>query len=329
MPRTARLDTRGALHHVRARGVERAAIFLDDRDRADFVARLGHLADAGALRVFAWALMPNHIHLLVQTGGQPLHRSMRALLAGYATRFNRRHLRVGHLFQNRYKSTVCEDEPYFLKLVQYVHLNPVPKVVPDVDTLANYPWTGHSALLGIHSRRWQDRASVLARFDDEPARARALYEQYVRGGADDGAPAVAGGGLIHGRDGTRYVADLRRGRERFTSHERILGSPEFVERVISAVDGSRSRPMPLDELVERVCAHVGIATAAVQGAGKGRMICNARRGIAFLWTLHLGRSGRELAKSLGLCPSAVYRSARLGRGEAARWSALLAPTAVP
>ena len=112
MPRQARLDAPETLHHVMVRGIERRALFRDDTDRADFVARLAPLAESGALTVYAWALLPNHAHFLVRTGTRPLARSMRSLLTGYAGAFNRRHHRVGHLFQNRYKSLVVEEEPY-------------------------------------------------------------------------------------------------------------------------------------------------------------------------------------------------------------------------
>lgn len=95
-----------------ARAVDRQLLFRDDHDRDDFVQRVATLADMRSLIVYAWALLPNHFHLLVQTGSQPLARSMRSLLTGYAGAFNRRHHRRGHLFQNRYKSLVCEAEAY-------------------------------------------------------------------------------------------------------------------------------------------------------------------------------------------------------------------------
>jgi len=101
MPRQPRLDAPDTLHHVRVRGLERRAIFRDDTDRADFVARLAGVAAQGAWTVFAWALLPNHAHLLVRTGTRPLPRSMRSLLTGYAGAFNRRYQRSGHLFQTR------------------------------------------------------------------------------------------------------------------------------------------------------------------------------------------------------------------------------------
>ena len=116
MPRQARLDAPETLHHVMVRGIERTTLFRDDTDRTDFVTRVAAVAEAGGWTVYAWALLPNHAHLLVRTGTRPLPRSMRSLLTGYAGAFNRRHRRVGHLFQNRYKSIVVEAEPYLLEL---------------------------------------------------------------------------------------------------------------------------------------------------------------------------------------------------------------------
>jgi REP element-mobilizing transposase RayT len=98
------------------RGIDRQVIFRDDLDRTDFLARLATTVKLGGLAVYGWALLPNHAHLLIRTGPRPLARCMRALLTGYAGAFNRRHKRTGHLFQNRYKSIVIEEEPYLLEL---------------------------------------------------------------------------------------------------------------------------------------------------------------------------------------------------------------------
>lgn len=88
MPRGPRLDAPGTLHHVMVRGIERAVIFREDPDRADFVARLATQVETGAWTVYAWGLLPNHLHLLVRTGARPLAHSMRSLLTGYAGAFN-------------------------------------------------------------------------------------------------------------------------------------------------------------------------------------------------------------------------------------------------
>ena len=124
MPRGPRLDAPGVLHHVMARGIEGHAIFRDDEDRQDLLERPAALAERSDLAVYAWALLPNHFHLLVRSpparpgpGAPPaLVAAMRSLLTGYAGAFNRRHKRVGHLVQNRYKSIVVEEEPYFLEI---------------------------------------------------------------------------------------------------------------------------------------------------------------------------------------------------------------------
>ena len=102
MPRLARLDAIGVLQHVIARGIERREIFTDDKDRQSFLDRLGDILGETKTECFAWALIPNHFHLLVRTGLAPLSQVMRRLLTGHAVVFNRRHRRSGHLFQNRY-----------------------------------------------------------------------------------------------------------------------------------------------------------------------------------------------------------------------------------
>ena len=98
---------------------------------------------------YAWALIPNHFHILLRTGPTPLSKVMRRLMTGYAVTFNIRHRRSGHLFQNRYKSVICEEDPYLLELIRYIHLNPLrAKLVEDLKELDKYLWTGHSAILG-------------------------------------------------------------------------------------------------------------------------------------------------------------------------------------
>src|SRR3990172_2914704 len=187
MPRGPRLDAPDVLHHVMVRGIERRAIFRDAADRTDFLTRVAALATAGAWIVYAWALLPNHAHLLVRTGRRPLARAMRSLLTGYAGAFNRRHKRVGHLFQNRYKSIVVEEEPYLLELVRYLHLNPLrAQVLPDLTALDRYPWTGHSALLGTVARPWQDTRTILRQFGPTPTRAKRAYRTFVAAGLPQG-----------------------------------------------------------------------------------------------------------------------------------------------
>jgi putative transposase len=131
MPRQPRLDTPGALHHIIARGNERRKIFEDKRDCEEFLVRLEDILSVGQTSCYAWALIPNHFHLFLRTGTVPIATIMRRLLTGYAMYFNRRHRRYGHLFQNRYKSILCQEDPYFTELVRYIHLNPLRAKVVD------------------------------------------------------------------------------------------------------------------------------------------------------------------------------------------------------
>jgi putative transposase len=149
MPRQPRLDVPGLLQHVMARGIERKEIFKDDQDRQSFLERLAVILEKTQTQCYAWALIPNHFHLLLRTGLTPLSKVMRRLMTGYAVTFNKRHKRSGHLFQNRYKSIVCEEDQYLLELIRYIHLNPLrADLVKDLKELDKYPWTGHSTILG-------------------------------------------------------------------------------------------------------------------------------------------------------------------------------------
>ena len=149
MPRLARLDTPGLLQHVMARGIERRKTFRDDKDRKSFLERFAIILEETQTQCYAWSLIPNHFHLLLRTGPTPLSKVMRRLMTGYAVTFNKRHKRSGHLFQNRYKSVACEEDPYLLELIRYIHIKPLRTgLVKDLKELDRYPWTGHSAILG-------------------------------------------------------------------------------------------------------------------------------------------------------------------------------------
>jgi len=125
MARPVRVEFPGALYHVIVRGNERKAVFRDDRDRKDYLRRLAHYGRKLEFRVLAYCLMDNHVHLAIETGKTPLSRIMACLQSSYTQYFNRRHRRVGHLFQGRYKAWLVEKDFYALALLRYIHENPV------------------------------------------------------------------------------------------------------------------------------------------------------------------------------------------------------------
>ena len=124
MARQLRIEYPGATYHVMSRGVARMNTFVDDQDRMRFLELVGEAAKAGALIVHAYCLMPNHYHLLAETPEAQLGRWMQQILGVYASGFNRRHKRVGHLWQGRYKAILVEEGEYFLECSRYIHLNP-------------------------------------------------------------------------------------------------------------------------------------------------------------------------------------------------------------
>jgi len=317
MARQPRLDAPGALHHIMGRGIERTRIFRTDQDREDFLNRLADLCIDGGLIVYAWSLMPNHFHLLVRTGRQSISKSMRKLLTGYVVNFNLRHKRYGHLFQNRYKSIICEDDPYLLELTRYIHLNPLRAgIVGDLEGLSHYRWAGHSAIMGRVKRDWQDIKAITAYFGKGPHAVK-KYEQYVKEGISHGKrPELVGGGLIRSLGGWSQVLSFRRKGIKVVSDERILGRDEFIQRLMSEAEGREketlrlSRKVPdLPTLAKRIIRGEGIEEPELRSGIRKREVVRARRLFCQLAIRKMGYPGAEVARFLGVTTSSVNRLA--------------------
>jgi putative transposase len=318
MPRHARLDAPGTLHHVMGRGIEGAKIFRTRFDREDFLNRVAELCRQGYFAVYAWALMTNHFHLLIKTGHHPLSAGMRKLLTGYVVNFNRRHKRFGHLFQNRYKSIVCQEDPYLLELTRYIHLNPLRgRMVSGMEELKKYPWTGHSAILEKINREWQDIDFILSYFSPKKKRARMFYEQFVADGIALGKrPELVGGGLIRSLGGWSEVLSLRRKDLRMVSDERVLGSSEFVLGLFSEAEQKMKETLKLagsikalGELAQEITIEIGITEKELRSGGRQRRIARARKLFCQSAVREMRYPGAEVARFLGVTTSAVSRMA--------------------
>ena len=317
MPRQARIDAPGALHHIVIRGIERRGIFEDDEDRKDFLERLSGLLQEKDTPCYAWALMTNHVHLLLRAGTVPIASIMRRLLTGYAVRFNRRHHRYGHLFQNRYKSILCEEDPYLKHLVAYIHLNPVRAgMVEDVAALKVYPFTGHSALMGKRIRPWQDTAYVLALFGRSVSEARRNLQIHLsRWLAKGHCSELTGGGLIRSAGGWRAVEEAYRDGIRLSSDERILGSSEFVETALKQAGEGYDRRMQLQaggvdlsEVISAVCRDFNVDERELASATKRFKVARARAVLSHIATRELSISGSEVGRRVHVDRSAVSRA---------------------
>jgi len=315
MPRLARIDAPGILHHVIGRGIERNEIFFNEADRNDFIDRLAALAEEGAVNVYAWVLMPNHFHILCKTRNRALSSCMRKLLTGYVVNFNRRHGRYGHLFQNRSKSIVCQEDRYLKELVRYIHLNLLRAgLVKDIIELSHNPWSGHSALMGKVKREWQDTDYVLSVFGPKRYRRRS-YQQYVRKGVCLGRrPELVGGGLVRSLGGWSEVLALRSRGEKERSDQRILGDSEFVQDVISGLDDLVKKNLRLSgqrkdisALAQQICKKHNISLNELRSGSRRRDAVQARGAIPWIAVRESGYSGADVARFLGVTNSCVTR----------------------
>jgi len=323
MPRSARLDAPGVLHHVMIRGIERRNIFRNNRDRNDLIERLEILLPETQTQCYAWAFMANHAHFLFRSGISGIVTLMRRLLTGYAVTFNKRHKRHGQLFQNRYKSIICQEDPYLKELVRYIHLNPIRgNRVPGLHELSNYPYSGHSVLLGKMNRQWQNTEYVLKFFGANVEEARMNYLSYVEAGIDQGRrDDLVGGGLIRSISGWTELKKSRlQGRERIKGDERILGDSGFVESILAEANEKYNRQHQLqslgydiDKLAEKAGKLYNMDPGYILSKGRQTQRVEARDVLCFWAARELGIPLTDLARRFELSPSAV--SYAVARGE--------------
>lgn len=316
MPRQARLDFPGTLHHVICRGIEKKDIVSDDEDRDNFIERMGVLAEKTGTSIYAWALMRNHAHILLRSGPGGLPGFMRKLLTGYAITHNRRHSRHGYLFQNRYKSIVCEEEDYLLELVRYIHLNPLraggARTLEELDA---YPYSGHSVIIGKIKHKWQDQDYVLSLFGDKEGRAKKQYRIFIEKGIAQGQrPELIGGGLIRSQGGWSQVLSLRRRKVAEKSDERILGSGDFVERIMAEAEERQDRQLSgaaalrkVEETIRAICDEEGVKATEVKGGSRRRQISRIRKRIALELIESYGIPMALIARATGVTTTAVSK----------------------
>ncbi len=319
MARSNRLDWKSAVHHVMARGIEKRTIFKDDIDKAQFVSRIEKCVAETGISIYAWALMPNHIHLLIQTRNMPLSKFMQKLLTGHANYFNKKYDRVGHLFQNRYKSILIQAEVYLLKLIRYIHINPLEGgLVSDYKMLKMYPWTGHPGLIYPGYYPWQDTAKVLNTFSGNKTN---KIEQYIHlieepeetiyqdGRFDEGSFLLGANGLLSLEDSEEEM--------RGYSQYRLLGDLDFARRIYRKVSCSKK-----DHLRDRKYEHEsiarifdfveskwGIGRRAITSKGRTRSLSRVREFISYTLVNVLGMSLVDSSRILNLSCQGVHAAA--------------------
>jgi putative transposase len=262
--------------------------------------------------------MTNHVHLLFKSGKDGISSVMRMQLTWYAQYFNRRHKRSGHLFENRYKSILCEEETYLLALVRYIHLNPVrAKIIETMAQLDSSRWTGHRTLIGKADQTWMDSEAVLSEFGGSRRKAVLEYRRFVTVGLNEGRnPKLTGGGLIRSQGGWSHVIAMRRRGQREEYDDRILGSGSFVNDIFfKEAEDRQLRQMrykrggkTIQKILDEECKDRLINQLELKAGGKRSRISAARSAIAYRCREELGASAAEIARYLGVSTSGIIRS---------------------
>jgi len=272
MARPPRLEFPGAVYHVVVRGNERRAIFRDDEDRERYLGRLAHYRKRFGFRLLAFCLMSNHVHLAIRTGRFPLSRIMAGLQSSYTQWFNRRHGRVGHLFQGRYKAFLVQEDPYLLGLVRYIHENPVRARL--AGKASDYDWSSDRYYRRGRGPSWLDTDEVLAMLGGRrPAAVKAYVEFMARG------------------QGPSYE-DLQ------SIGQVVKGEEEFAFRRFEEAGEVEPRLRGLSEgrVAAAVAAALNLRVEELRGPGRSRNLSQARAMSGYLGKRLGGISWSRMAR---------------------------------
>lgn len=304
MARKTRAEVEGGLYHVITRGNNRRRIFNSPADYEKFLSLLATQKSKLPFFLYAYCLMSNHVHLLIERQACEVGRIMHRLLTGYAQYYNWRHKRVGHLLQGRHKAILCQSDRYLTELVRYIHLNPVRAGI--VDRPEDYRYNSHRAYLGLAPSTIVDVDPVLRHFGVKKKTARERFQDFVSAG------------MQQGHCEKFYVV----------SDQRILGTEEFVDTTIHRIgeakpsaQGSSSDAIITSEFqaerlldaVERIC---GVSRVEFCGSSKSPAAVRAKE-MLIVAGLRLGVSKRVLSETIGLSSASISR-----RSDAARLKVL-------
>ena len=297
MARPLRIMFPGACYHVTARGNGRQRIYREDRDRQVFLARLEAVVKRYDLVLHAYVLMRNHYHLLLETPAGNLARAMRQLNGVYTQDFNRRHGRVGHVLQGRYKAILVDKDSYLLELSRYIHLNPIR--VGEASEAARFPWSSAAAYVGrVRPPAYLRMGDVLSHFGRQRRTAQHAYARFLREGA-----------AVPGRRPWEQVVG-----------QTLLGSTPWVERMrrrvgkrnedleVPATRQLRRRP-PLSLVFTQVSRRAGLPREELARPTPGRVSVARLAAVQLAWEC-CGVTQREIGAACGVTPFAVSKMLR-------------------
>jgi putative transposase len=286
MARKPRIEFEGAFYHVIIRGNQRQTIFRDEADRWKFLKILSHYRDECGFLIYAYVLMNNHVHLLVETKEIPLSKIFQGINQSYTMYFNKKYALVGHLLQGRYKAILCDKDEYLLTLIKYLHSNPVRAGM--VKMPGDYRWSSHRDYARGKQESIVATAQVLERFSEDRVKAIKLYREYV------------GDGITLKKEDIYNTVD-----------QRILGSERFVGKVVEKSKqqisrAKRKHEYSLDEIAGAIRQSFGVTLNQMREKSKNRHITCGRKFMCLV-AKEFGYKGKEISEYLGKDPAVITR----------------------
>lgn len=287
MARRPRIQFEGAFYHIIVRGNQRQDIFLDETDRHRYLERVERYKSKCGFIVYAYVLMTNHIHLLIETPNDPISRIMQMINFTYTQYFNKKYKKVGHLFQGRYKSYLCDKDSYLLSLVRYIHNNPVRAGL--VGDAGAYMWSSHGDYLEC-KKGFVDTDKVLRLFSERPFIARRKYAEFMHASEPD-------------QSFLPYAA----------YEQQIVGDERFIEKVERRTEPieRRAKKLPLKDLAFAIERETGIGLLEMVSRKRGERLRTVR-GIFVSMAREIGYTSMELQGILKRDISVLSRLANFG-----------------
>jgi len=272
MPRQPRIHYPGALYHVIVRGNNREWIFRTAAEKQRYLESIAVFHKKYDFRIYAYVVMSNHVHMLIKVDQTPLSKIMQSIQQSYTSWYNRKRKGSGHVFEQRYKATLCNEDTYLLSLIRYIHQNPLRIKLPEG---LDYPWSSHAVYSGKQSCQWLDRRFPLSLFSDQNS-----VDQYLDF-MDETEETV---GQVHWgqlEEGTKDGETEKRASE------------------------TAKRHVDLQVLIQEVCSHYAITPERLTDKSRHKAVCAARKAVVQLGRKYCGCTGNQLASVLGISEAAV------------------------
>jgi REP element-mobilizing transposase RayT len=293
MARKRRIEFPGAFYHVFARGNNRQVIFKDNNDYRAYIDRIARYKNRYKFLIYAFVLMPNHVHLLVETRMIPLSKIMQGIQQSYTLYFHKKYKTLGHLFQGRYKAILCQQDVYLLELVRYIHLNPVRAAL--VKSFEDYPWSSHIFYSGDIQQSFVSVEPILGMFSGRESSANSQYLEFLNAGQNT-------------ENQERFFSELNSG---------LIGDQDFIDEIKCKVnlngdpccqnknESFFSAEVPLIDLLKIVAKTAKLSSESILSASREQKLSDARKMFAFIAVRYTGSKMKEIGEFLGRDPSGV------------------------